>query len=569
MARPEKVRLGDLLVQEQLISAAQLQAALDEQKRTGRRLGRVLIDSGAVTETSIATALAGQFKAPFVNLKTFQAAPATIALLSETQARRLRALALEETPLGVRIGMADPTDLAAYDEIVKLVKQDVVLAVVTESALLSTIDRVYRRTGEIDGLAQQLHAELSTGAGSDFGAELGLTPGVEDAPVVKLLQTIFEDAVGARASDVHIEPQQSGLQIRLRIDGVLHAQTEADIKIASALALRLKLMSGLDISEKRLPQDGRFNIKVREHRIDVRISTMPTQYGESVVMRLLINNAQLLSLDRIGLPPALLARIRALLATRQGMLLVTGPTGSGKTTTLYAALNELNTPARKIITVEDPIEYRLAGINQVQVHEKIDLSFDRVLRATLRQDPDVILIGEMRDQATVETGLRAAMTGHLVLSTLHTNDAGSTPLRLVDMGAPRYMVAMSLRLVVAQRLLRVVCDVCRAPHQPRPHEREWLAAELGDAVDTSACVEGAGCNQCAGTGYVGRTGVYELLEMNQAMVRVANRGDPQEFAEAAAAQMAGHTLWRHAAELALAGRTTIDEAMQISSRIDA
>ena len=568
MARPEKVRLGDLLVQEKLISAAQLQAALDEQKRTGRRLGRVLIDSGAVTETAIATALAGQFKAPFVNLKTFQAAPEIIALLSETQARRLRAIALEDTPLGVRVGMADPTDLAAYDEIVKLVKRDIVLAVVTESALLSTIDRVYRRTGEIDGLAQQLQAELSTGTGSDFSAELGLTPGVEDAPVVRLLQTIFEDAVGARASDVHIEPQQSGLQIRLRIDGVLHAQTEADIKIASALALRLKLMSGLDISEKRLPQDGRFNIKVREHRIDVRISTMPTQYGESVVMRLLINNAQLLSLDRIGLPPALLARIRAVLATPQGMLLVTGPTGSGKTTTLYAALNELNTPQRKIITVEDPIEYRLPGINQVQVHEKIDLSFDRVLRATLRQDPDVILIGEMRDQATVETGLRAAMTGHLVLSTLHTNDAGSTPLRLVDMGAPRYMVAMSLRLVVAQRLLRVVCDVCRAVHQPRPHEREWLIAELGDSVDTGKCVEGTGCNQCANTGYVGRTGVYELLEMNHAMVQVANRGDPQEFAEAAAVQMGGHTLRRHAAELAVAGRTTIDEAMQISSRID-
>ena len=435
MARPEKIRLGDLLVRETLISAEQLQSALAEQQSSGRRLGRVLIDTGLVTEEAIANALAGQFRAPFINLKTFNVSPQTVLLLSETQARRLRAMALEETPLGLRVGMADPTDLAAYDEIVRIVKQEVQLAVVTESGLLATIDRVYRRTGEIDGLAQQLQAELGTGT-SDFGTELGLTPGVEDAPVVKLLQTIFEDAIGARASDVHIEPQQSGLQIRLRIDGVLHAQTEADIKIATALALRLKLMAGLDISEKRLPQDGRFNIKVRDSRVDVRMSTMPTQYGESVVMRLLVSNTALLNLDRLGIPPAILARIRVILSNPHGMLLVTGPTGSGKTTTLYAALNELNTPSRKIITVEDPIEYRLAGINQVQVHEKIELTFDRVLRSTLRQDPDVILIGEMRDKDTVETGLRAAMTGHLVLSTLHTNDAASTPIRLIDMGAP-------------------------------------------------------------------------------------------------------------------------------------
>ena len=566
MARPEKIRLGDLLVREKLISAEQLQSALAEQQRSGRRLGRVLIDTGLVTEEAIASALAGQFRAPFINLKTFNVSLKAVPLLSESQARRLRAMALEETPLGLRVGMADPTDLAAYDEIVRIVKQAVTLAVVTESALLATIDRMYRRTGEIDGLAQQLHAELGTGT-SDFGADLGISPGVEDAPVVKLLQTIFEDAIGARASDVHIEPQQAGLQIRLRIDGVLHAQTEADIKIASALALRLKLMAGLDISEKRLPQDGRFNIKVRDSRVDVRMSTMPTQYGESVVMRLLVNNTALLSLDRLGISPAILLRIRAILANPHGMLLVTGPTGSGKTTTLYAALNELNTASRKIITVEDPIEYRLAGINQVQVHEKIGLTFDRVLRSTLRQDPDVILIGEMRDKDTVETGLRAAMTGHLVLSTLHTNDAASTPIRLIDMGAPSYMVAMSLRMVLAQRLVRAVCDACRVKYEPRPQEQEWLASHLGEAIDTSQCVHGTGCHQCSGTGYVGRTGVYEVLEMNQRLVRAANRNDSEEFAEAAKLQIGGQTLGRQAARLALAGKTTVEEAMNVSSQL--
>jgi MSHA biogenesis protein MshE len=567
LARPGKVRLGELLVREKLITQDQLQTALDEQKRTGRRLGRSLIDKGVVTEEAIAEALARQFRAPFVNLKTFTANPKLVGLLPETQARRLRVLVLEETPLGVRVGMADPTDLTAYDEIVRIIKRDVALAVVTESALLATIDRVYRRTDEIVGLAQQLEAELATGS-EDFGTALGLSPGVEDAPVVKLLQTIFEDAVGARASDVHIEPQEHKLQIRFRIDGVLQGQTEADIKIAPALALRLKLMSGLDISEKRLPQDGRFHVKVRDHRIDVRISTMPTQYGESVVMRLLNQNSGLLGLDRLGLPDGLLDRIRAIVAKPNGMLLVTGPTGSGKTTTLYATLNELNTPNRKIITVEDPIEYRLPGINQVQVHEKIDLSFARVLRSTLRQDPDVLLIGEMRDQATVETGLRAAMTGHMVLSTLHTNDAASTPMRLLDMGAPKYMVASSLRMVLAQRLVRAVCDVCRVPHAPTPAEQEWLAAELGESFDASGCAHGAGCGQCNGTGFVGRTGVYEALEMNQRLLQAVNRGDVQAFAEVATGQMAGQTMRRHAALLALAGRTTVSEAMHVGAEVD-
>ena len=567
LARPGKVRLGELLVREKLITEDQLQAGLIEQKRSGRRLGRALIEKGIVTEDAIGHALARQFRAPFVNLKTFSVNPKLVNLLTETQARRLRALVLEETPLGVRIGMSDPTDLASYDEIVKIIKRDVALAVVTELSLLATIDRVYRRTGEIVGLAQQLEAELATGS-DDFGQLMGLSTGAEDAPVVKLLQTIFEDAVGARASDVHIEPQEQRLQIRFRIDGNLQAQTEADIKIAPALALRLKLMSELDISEKRLPQDGRFNVRVRDHRIDVRISTMPTQYGESVVMRLLSQNTGLLGLDRLGLPDGLLDRIRAVVSKPNGMLLVTGPTGSGKTTTLYATLNELNTPNRKIITVEDPIEYRLAGINQIQVHDKIDLSFERILRSTLRQDPDVLLIGEMRDQATVETGLRAAMTGHMVLSTLHTNDAASTPMRLIDMGAPKYMVASSLRMVLAQRLVRIICDTCSFSQELSPAEEEWLLAELGEGADIASCARGAGCGHCNGTGFTGRTGVYEALVMNQGLVRAVNRADMDTFAEMASVQMAGQTMRRHAALLAVAGRTTVAEAMHVGAEVE-
>jgi MSHA biogenesis protein MshE len=403
---------------------------------------------------------------------------------------------------------------------------------------------------------------------TEFGNILGLTAGAEDAPVVKLLNTVFEEALKMRASDIHIEPQEKSLLIRFRIDGVLHVQTEADAKISTALVLRLKLMSGLDISEKRLPQDGRFNIKLRNTAIDIRISSMPTQHGESVVMRLLAQNTGLLQLDKLHMPPRILDRFRHAIARPSGIVLVTGPTGSGKTTTLYAALNELNTPEKKIITVEDPVEYRLPGLNQVQVHEKIDLSFSRVLRTALRQDPDIILLGEMRDQETAEIGMRAAMTGHLVLSTLHTNDALSTPIRLLDMGVPRYMVAMSIQMVLAQRLVRVTCENCSAPHTPAPHEHLWLKSELGDRVDSVQYKQGQGCSHCANTGYQGRQAVYEILDMSNALVEAVNRGDPNEFMQIGREQMGGNTLRRDAVRLVIEGRTTIEEAMRISTQLD-
>jgi MSHA biogenesis protein MshE len=553
-------------LQQALLTEAQLQDALEEQRKSGRRLGRVFVEKGFVSEEQISTALARQLQVPYVNLKSFVVKPEVAMKLPETQARRFRAIVLEDGGATYRVAMADPTDLFAYDEVSRFLKRDIQLAVVTESLLLQTIDRVYRRTEQISGLAQELGQELGD-TGVDFAA-LGITPTVEDAPVVRLLQTVFEDAVGVRASDIHIEPQETRLIIRFRIDGVLHVQTEADPKIASALVLRLKLMSGLDISEKRLPQDGRFHIRVRSAQIDVRISTMPVQFGESVVMRLLNQSSGILTLERLGMPPEILARVREVVHRPSGMILVTGPTGSGKTTTLYAALEEINTPERKIITVEDPVEYRLPRINQVQVQEKIDLSFGRILRSALRQDPDVILVGEMRDQETVETGLRAAMTGHMVLSTLHTNDAMSTPIRLLDMGAPRYMVAMSLHLVLAQRLLRMVCESCAQQEQPLPGEHEWLRHELGDRVDSFKYAKGAGCSQCNNTGYLGRTGVYEMLEMTRPVVEAANSGDMRQFMDAARKQMAGSGLRRHATMLAAQGRTTVEEAMRVSSQFE-
>ena len=568
MPPPQKIRLGDLLIQQGLLTDEQLKIALDEQKRTGRKLGRVFVESGYVTEAGISQALARQLRIPFIELKSFTPRADLIKLLPEAPARRFRALVLGEMPDGrLQIGMSDPTDLQAYDEITRLVRREIELAVVTESELLAMVDRVYHRGEQITGLAKELTAELGD-VPIEFGDLLGMNPGAEDAPVVKLLQTVFEEAMRLRASDIHFEPQEKSLRIRFRIDGVLHIQTEADAKISSAVALRLKLMSGLDISEKRLPQDGRFNIKVRANPVDVRISTLPTQFGESVVMRLLNQNTGLLELDRIGMPERVLERFRHALKRPSGMVLVTGPTGSGKTTTLYAALNELNSPEKKVITVEDPVEYRLSGLNQVQVHEKIDLSFSRVLRTVLRQDPDIVLIGEMRDQETAEIGMRAAMTGHLVLSTLHTNDAVSTPIRLLDMGVPRYMVALSVHMVVAQRLVRVICGNCRETYTLTPSEHEWLRYELGDQVDSHAFHHGRGCTHCANTGYQGRTGVYEFLEMSDRVVEAINHEDPGEFMRVARQQMAGETLRRDAVRLVLAGQTTVAEAMRVSNQFE-
>ena len=567
MPPPQKIRLGDLLVQQNLITQEQLTATLEQQRSSGRKLGRILVDSGVVTEEQISGALAGQLKIPYINLKQTNPAPALVNLLTEAQARRFRALVLEENNGILRVGMADPSDLFAYDELTRILKREIELAAVTETQLLATIDRVYRRTGEITALSQELTAELAQ-TEADFGNLLGTEAAVKDAPVVKLLQTLFEDAAQVRASDIHIEPQQHKLHVRFRIDGVLHLQTEADLKIAPALVLRLKLMSGLDISEKRLPQDGRFHVDIRGNPLDVRISSMPTQYGESVVMRLLNQSGGLLRLDRLGMGDEMLAKVRGALNRTSGMILVTGPTGSGKTTALYASLNEINSPDRKIITVEDPVEYRLPGINQVQVHDKIDLSFERVLRAALRQDPDVILVGEMRDKTTAEIGLRAAMTGHMVLSTLHTNDAATTPIRLLDMGVPPYMVAMSLNLVIAQRLVRLLCENCIAPHSPTPQELGWLDHYIGPEGKEGKYMRGMGCSRCNGTGFIGRTAVYEMLEMTPELVQTANHGSPIEFVRIAREQIGHKTLLRNALALAHAGRSTISEAMALAASGD-
>ncbi len=565
MGRPEKIRLGDVLVAQKAISQDQLKVALEQQKKSGRRLGRVLVEQGFVNDEQICEAISRQLNLQYVNLKFHNLNQDVVRRLPEAQARRFRAIVLEDRRASVLIGMADPTDLFAYDELGRILQKDIEVAVVGEAALLQTVDRVYRRTEEISGLAKELERDVGDSSYVDFGT---LGAGAEDAPVVKLLQSVFEDAIQVNASDVHIEPQETALQIRFRIDGALNPQTQADPKIAPALALRLKLMAGLDISEKRLPQDGRLNVIARDQKVDVRMSTMPTQYGESVVLRLLNRRATKQSLDSLGMPPQMLLRFREIIRKTAGMVLVTGPTGSGKTTTLYSALSEVNTPERKIVTVEDPVEYRLTGINQVQINEKIELTFARVLRSALRQDPDIILVGEIRDEDTAQIALRAALTGHLVFSTLHTKDAVSTPIRLIDMGAPAYMVATSVHAVVAQRLVRLNCETCRTEYQPDADELRWLAAELGADHAAHRYFHGRGCSHCNGTGFAGRLGVYEMLEMTPDLARAVVARDPNAFGEVARPQMQGARLTDRALALVLEGRTTVAEVLKVATQVE-
>ncbi|HAV1327499.1 TPA: type II/IV secretion system protein [Vibrio parahaemolyticus] len=553
-------RLGDLLVEEGIVSEDQIQQALSAQRSTGQKLGDALIDLGFITEKQMLEFLSQQLGLPLIDLGRAPVDADAVQILPEVHARRLRAMVVARNGDTLRVAMSDPADLFTQESLMNLLGEyNLEFIIASERQLISSFDRYYRRTKEIASFAEQLQAEHQDVQSFDYGIDEADS---EEVTVVKLVNSMFEDAVQVGASDIHIEPDDKVLRLRQRVDGVLHETILNEVNIASALVLRLKLMAHLDISEKRLPQDGRFNIKVRGQSIDIRMSTLPTQYGESVVMRLLNQSSGLRPLEESGLPPELLARLRRQLSRPHGMILVTGPTGSGKTTTLYGALSELNEPGKKIITAEDPVEYRLPRITQVQINSKIDLTFSRVLRTFLRQDPDIILIGEMRDQETVEIGLRAALTGHLVLSTLHTNDAVDSALRMIDMGAPGYLVASAVRAVVAQRLVRRVCPDCKTQDHLDESRQQWLAGRFPNQVGVTFH-KGAGCQNCNLKGYRGRIGVFEMLELEHEMMDKLRANDAVGFAQAARRSENYKPLLASAMELALQGAVSLDEVMTL------
>jgi MSHA biogenesis protein MshE len=558
----QKLHIGKMLVEKNLITQEQLDTAIAQQKVTGQRLGHVLVNLNYIEEDKLFELLADQLKLTYINLKDYPLKADIVARLPEFYARQYRAIVLANENDEFLVGMVDPQDLVASDEISRLLKHPIQPALIREDDLLKVIDLMYRRTSEISSFAEELSDELTE---NNYNVtQLGQGLSASDAPVVKLLESIFEDAVQMHASDIHIEPDEHVLRIRQRVDGILHEQIIKEKLIVHALILRLKLMAGINITEKRVPQDGRFTIRVKDKNYDVRLSTLPISFGESVVMRLLNQSDGVLGLEQIGMPPKVLEVFRRLIGLPNGLILITGPTGSGKTTTLYCALNELNDAEKKIITVEDPVEYRMPRINQVQIAPAVDLTFARALRSILRQDPDIILVGELRDQETASIAIRAAMTGHLVLSTLHTNDAISTTMRLLDMGVASYLVAAVLRGIMAQRLVRRNCTKCLVPATLNVQETVWLTAIMGDKAKDMTFQRGKGCNYCNGTGYKGQIGVYELLEWTGELAELLRQNDLKKFAAVAKSQPTFRPLVLSGLDFAIQGITTVSEVMRIS-----
>lgn len=559
MVKP--LRLGDILLARQIVSEYDLNAALEEQKRSGARLGKLLIHMGLIEEGVLCSLLSEQLGIPFVDLSDVNLQREALEAIPETLCKKFQLCGLYFDDGELVVGTADPGDILGFDEVVRVTGLSIRPVILLAQQLQRVINIAFARDDEIRQLADEIAADTD----SQLAALARYDPDEEgeERPVGRFLQRLLAEAIQAGASDVHIEPDKDVLRIRQRIDGRLTEQVINTTVILSALIIRLKLMANLDIAEKRRPQDGRFEAKVGAASVDVRMSTMPVQHGEAIVLRLLDARQGLIPLGALGLVPDDLERLRSHLKLPYGLLLVTGPTGSGKTTTLYSALAEMNNPDTKVITVEDPVEFSLPRVNQVQVSERIGLDFPTVLRAALRQDPDMLLVGEIRDSASADIALRASLTGHMVLSTLHTNDAPSAPLRLIDMGIEPYLIASSLTAVVSQRLLRRVCPRCAVSYMPSADEQDLLE-RIGYAeharVDSFRL--GPGCVQCHNTGYRGRIGVYEILEVDPAVAESLRRSDIDAYHIAVRKQRSYRPIWRSSIELAIAGETSIAEALR-------
>jgi type IV pilus assembly protein PilB len=523
-AAASTVRLGDLLVNEGLITREQLDQGLVEQKNTGMRLGYCLVKLGFVQELEITKALARQFRMPAVDLTRFEVDAKIVKLVPTDVAVRHMVLPLKREGRTLTVAVADPTNLAVVDDLKFITRYDIFPVLAGEYTLRTAIERYYEQT---DAQLQTLLKDIEEGEDLEVieekEEEAGPVQVADDAPVVKLINGILTDAVKRGASDIHIEPFEHEIRVRYRIDGALQEVMKPPAKLKAALTSRVKIMSNLNIAERRVPQDGRIKLKMGKRVIDFRVSTLPVIFGEKIVLRILDKGNLTLDLSKFGFEPQAEKDLMRAILNPYGMVLVTGPTGSGKTTTLYSALQRINTIEVNIMTAEDPVEYNLHGINQVLVRNEIGMTFAAALKAFLRQDPNIIMVGEIRDIETGSIAIKAALTGHLVLSTLHTNDAPSTITRMIDMGIEPFNVASAVNLIVAQRLVRRICSQCKAEH-------EYSAEEL-EALDMTAAqlkemrfFRGAGCDTCNGTGYKGRAGLYEVMALSPELRRMILRG---------------------------------------------
>jgi len=563
-----RARLGEILVSTGVVTAEQVDEALAVQSQKGGRIGEVLIGLKRVDETDVAQALARQLGltcAPDLtahDVDTELASRVPIAF-----AKRYGIVPLGREDGSVRLAVTDPLDLTAIDQVAKLVGLRPRLVVTSPRVLLEVVNRTYDVAGDsARDMIEDLDIESLDTLAHELEEPEDLLDADSEAPIIRLLNTLMAQAVKERASDIHIEPFERDLVVRYRIDGILHDVLRPPKRIQSSITSRAKIMAGLNIAEKRLPQDGRIRIKIGGKDIDIRMSVIPVAHGERIVMRLLDKATVVLDLQQLGLLEDHRDTIEKLIHKPNGIFLVTGPTGSGKTTTLYAGITRINSVDKNIITVEDPIEYQLRGIGQIQVHPKIGLSFASGLRSILRQDPDVILVGEIRDLETAEIAIQASLTGHLVFSTLHTNDAPGAVTRLVDMGVEAFLVASSLLGVLAQRLVRVICTHCKKPYHPTPTELEELGVREADLPD-GVLWKGVGCNACMRTGYKGRTGIYELFVVNDAVREaILGRGDTATVRRAALAT-GMLTLRGDGSRKVVRGITTVEEVIRVTQDV--
>lgn len=562
-----KKRLGDLLVDAGVISQEQLMQALNLQQteKKGTRLGVVLIDMGLTNEKQIMEALQRQLGIEGIDLSVVRIPEDVTKLLEESVLRKYNMIPFgfsDKNPNLLNVAMSDPLDIRAMDDISIITGLQIESYVATPSDIAAAIDRYYGNA-EALRVAEQYTREREEQT-KEKKAETTEETNIQQAPIVKLLAQVIEQAVHKRASDIHIEPMENQVRIRFRVDGVLHEAMRHDIALHAALVARIKIISGLDISEKRRPQDGRATSIVDRQEYDIRVSVLPTVYGEKVVMRLAQKRALTMDKRDLGFPEEELNRFDQILKHPNGLILVTGPTGSGKSTTLYTALSELNVEGVNIITVEDPVEANLNGVNQVQVNEKAGLTFGSALRSILRQDPDIIMIGEIRDQETAEIAVKASITGHLVVSTLHTNSSANTITRLADMGVENYLIADSLVGVIAQRLVRRVCPVCGVTVEADESEKKTLG--ISD-MTRKVLVRKPGhkeCVRCGGTGYYGRIGIYEIMPINGELRQAISRGENADVLEKTALKHGMKTLRMSAIEYALKGITTVEEVRRVA-----
>lgn len=554
----KKLRLGDVLVNSKAITNTQLLQALDLQKGSGKKLGEVLVEEGIVTEEQIAMALSTQLHIELIDLTTIAVSQDILDLIPVNVLKKNKIFPIEyaDSMNVLRVAMADPMDMYAQDDISIITNCQVEPAVTTTRNIMLAIDKYFGQdevTTALEAYAKEknLNVEEVDAAEED----------INSSPIVMLVKEMIDKAVRQRASDIHIEPTERKVRVRYRIDGALYEKAKYDINVLNAMVARIKIIGGMDIAEKRKPQDGRITQVVDRMEYDIRVSVLPTVYGEKVVMRLTSKTGLTKEKSQLGLKPREMEQFDYILQNPHGILLVTGPTGSGKSTTLYTALSELNKEDVNIITVEDPVEANIDGINQVQVNPKAELTFATALRSILRQDPDIIMIGEIRDRETASIAVQASITGHLVVSTLHTNSSASTITRLEDMGIESYLIADSVIGVIAQRLVRRLCKECKRPRLATADEKELMGCSMEEDV---TIYEPCGCSKCENTGYKGRIGVYEIMKMSPRLKTIISKRQGADAIKEQALQEGMYTLRMSATEYVLDGTTSFDEMVKVS-----